>query len=236
MLHASMLLTLLAPGAGAGLWHAVAQSHPLVKGVMALLVLMFAICIYIIFYKGLYLRESARQTAHFLDAFWKTRAIDELYKQAAVLHQSPVAQMFVAGYAELGKLAEDGEQRVDAAGKLDNVERALRRAQTGAVTKLESMVPFLATTGSAAPFIGLFGTVVGILLAFQQMSATGKSTLAEVGGYVSEALMATAIALLAAVPAVMAYNFFVRKIRIQRAEMESFESDFLNIVKRHFIH
>jgi biopolymer transport protein TolQ len=98
------------------------------------------------------------------------------------------------------------------------------------------MTPFLATTGSAAPFIGLFGTVIGIMTAFQSISGKGNATLDTVGPHIAEALFATAIGLVAAVPAVMAYNYFVRRIRVLRSEMETFEQDYLNIIKRHFLH
>ena len=96
------------------------------------------------------------------------------------------------------------------------------------------MTPFLATTGSTAPFIGLFGTVVGILLAFQKIGATGQATIQTVGPDIAHALIATAAGLVAAIPAVMAYNYFNARIRILNSEMENFSSDFLNIVKRHF--
>ena len=98
------------------------------------------------------------------------------------------------------------------------------------------MVPFLATTGSAAPFIGLFGTVIGIMFAFVDISqASGAATLKVVGPHIAEALFATAIGLVAAIPAVMAYNFFMRRIRVLRSEMSTFEQDYLNIIKRHFL-
>jgi biopolymer transport protein TolQ len=98
-------------------------------------------------------------------------------------------------------------------------------------------VPFLATTGAAAPFIGLFGTVVGIMFAFVEISdaAAGAATLKVVGPHIAEALFATAIGLVAAIPAVMAFNFFMRRIRVLRSEMSTFEQDYLNIIKRHFL-
>ena len=145
--------------------------------------------------------------------------------------------MFVAGYTELAKLASDENLKDDREGNLANIERALRRAQTVETTKLESMVPFLATTGSAAPFIGLFGTVIGILFAFLEIAEARRraATLKIVGPHIAEALFATAIGLVAAIPAVMAYNYFMRRIRVLRSEMETFEQDYLNIIKRHFL-
>jgi biopolymer transport protein TolQ len=97
------------------------------------------------------------------------------------------------------------------------------------------MTPFLATTGSAAPFIGLFGTVWGIMNSFRAIGAMKSASVANVAPGIAEALIATAIGLIAAIPAVMAYNFFQRRINVLGAEMETFQKDFLNIVRRHFL-
>jgi biopolymer transport protein TolQ len=212
------------------------KAHWIVQGVMVLLVVMFMIGLYIIIYKTLYIRRAASESDSFHESFWRSRDIEQIYKQAQQLRNSPLSQMFVAGYTELAKLASDENLRGDREGNLANIERALRRAQTVETTKLESMVPFLATTGSAAPFIGLFGTVIGILLAFLEISdSEAAATLKVVGPHIAEALFATAIGLVAAIPAVMAYNYFMRRIRVLRSEMETFEHDYLNIIKRHFL-
>jgi biopolymer transport protein TolQ len=212
------------------------QAHWIVKVVMILLAVMFVVGLYIIIYKTMYLRRATAQSARFTQAFWQSRDIEQIYKQAQGLPHGPLSQMFLAGYTELAKLTNDAELRGDREGNLANIERALRKAQTTEQTRLESMTPFLATTGAAAPFIGLFGTVVGIMLAFQEIaSQEGQATLKSVGPRISEALFATAMGLVAAVPAVMAYNFFVRRIRVLRSEMETFEQDYLNIIKRHFL-
>jgi len=212
------------------------QAHWVVKGVMVLLAAMFVIGLYIIIYKTLYLRRATSESARFTESFWRSRDIEQIYKQAQALRNSPISQMFVAGYTELAKLASDDNLKDDREGNLANIERALRRAQLTETTKLEAMTPFLATTGSAAPFIGLFGTVVGIMFAFVEISAaSGAATLKVVGPHIAEALFATAIGLVAAIPAVMAYNFFTRRIRVLRSEMSTFEHDYLNIIKRHFL-
>ena len=212
------------------------HAHWIVKAVMILLTVMFVICVYIIIYKTMYLRRAWAESSKFTDSFWRSRDIEQIYKQAQALRNSPVSQMFVAGYTELAKLASDENLKGDREGNLANIDRALRRAQTVELTKLESMVSFLATTGSAGPFIGLFGTVIGILFAFVEISeASGAATLKVVGPHIAEALFATAIGLVAAIPAVIAYNYFMRKIRVLRSEMETFEQDYLNIIKRHFL-
>jgi biopolymer transport protein TolQ len=210
-----------------------AKAHPIVQAVMVLLAGMLAIGIYIMFYKSLYVRRAARETAQFNESFWRSRDIEQIYKHAQMLRWSPVSQMFLAGYTELAKLASDERLKNDQ-DKLDNIERALRKAQTVEATKLESMVPFLATTGSAAPFIGLFGTVIGIMITFNTMGHGAKLT--DIVPHIAEALFATAIGLVAAIPSVMAYNYFTRRIRVLKSEMDTFEQDYLNIIKRHFLH
>src|SRR5882757_8572967 len=142
------------------------QAHWIVKSVMVLLAVMFVVGLYVIIYKTLYLRRAANESGRFTDSFWRSRDIEQIYKQAQSLRNSPISQMFVAGYTELAKLASDEALKGDREGNLANIERALRRAQLVETNKLEAMVPFLATTGSSAPFIGLFGTVMGILFAF----------------------------------------------------------------------
>lgn len=218
------------------------QAHWIVKAVMVLLAVMFVVGLYIIIYKTLYVRRATTESTRFTDSFWRSRDIEQIYKQAQALRNSPISQMFVAGYTELAKLASDENLRGDREGNLGNIERALRRAQVVETTKLESMVPFLATTGSAAPFIGLFGTVMGILFAFLDIAPDpsgpprpAAASLTTVGPHIAEALFATAIGLVAAIPAVMAYNYFTRRIRVLRSEMDTFEQDYLNIIKRHFL-
>jgi biopolymer transport protein TolQ len=214
------------------------QAHWIVQAVMILLAIMFVVGLYIIIYKRLYIGRAAQESSRFIDAFWKSRDIEQIYKQAQALRNSPISQMFVAGYTELAKLHSDEQLKDDREGNLGNIERALRRAQLHETTKLESMVPFLATTGSAAPFIGLFGTVIGILFAFLDIADSKEASAASiktVGPHIAEALFATAIGLVAAIPAVMAFNYFMRRIKVLRSEMEIFHSDYLNIIKRHFL-
>ncbi len=201
---------------------------------MLLLALMSVFGWYIIGYKYFYLKKATKESQQFLDSFWRSRDIEQIYKHAQALRTSPVSAMFLAGYTELAKLSTDDRDR-DKESDLDNVHRSLRRAQTVETTKLESWVPFLATTGSAAPFIGLFGTVVGIMNSFTDIADQGSASLQTVAPGIAEALFATAIGLVAAIPAVMAYNYFQRGIRVQASEMQTFEQDYLNIIRRHFL-
>jgi biopolymer transport protein TolQ len=114
----------------------------------------------------------------------------------------------------------------------DNIKRALRRAIATEMTRMSQMVPFLATTGNTAPFIGLFGTVWGIMNSFHGIGLKGSANLAVVAPGISEALVATAAGLAAAIPAVIAFNFFMSKIRVVESELQSFSADFLNIIER----
>jgi biopolymer transport protein TolQ len=153
---------------------------------------------------------------------------------------SPLIALFNEGYAELKKLMEKGEEKEDSSvistelGGIDNIARALRRATTSEITRLERYLTFLATAGSTAPFIGLFGTVWGIMTAFKGIGETGSASLSVVAPGIAEALIATAIGLVAAIPAVMGYNHFQNRIKVLIAEMDNFPTEFLNIVHRTF--
>jgi biopolymer transport protein TolQ len=216
------------------LWALILQAHWVVKGVMAILAMMSIVGWYIIGYKSIHVRRANAESARFLESFWRTRDIEQIYKQAQGLRNSPISAMFLAGYSELAKLEADRRPERDKEADLENVQRALHRAQMAETLKLETMVPFLATTGSAGPFIGLFGTVWGIMNAFSSLNQNTASIQTVAPG-IAEALFATAIGLIAAIPAVMAYNYFQRRIRVQVSEMNTFEQDYLNIIRRHFL-
>jgi biopolymer transport protein TolQ len=205
------------------------------KLVMLLLVLFSITSWYIIGYKALYLHRASLESEKFLKIFYDTRQLNVAAEEAAKLPRSPISALFRAGYDELRKLRAAAEAGEDGGG-IENVERSLRRAMASEVTTLESMTPFLATVGSTAPFVGLFGTVYGIMHSFLQLAGSqDQSTIDRVGPGIAEALFATAIGLIAAIPAVMAYNFFLRKVRVLTSEMDSFSNDFLNIVRRHIL-
>ena len=244
----SPLLPHSAPLGAAGLdyFDIVLNSGPIGIGVLLLLVGASIASWAIIAIKYFHLRDAHRQTVRFLDFFWQSKRLEDVYAEAEKLSTSPISQLFRAGYVELTKVTSNSaaptkaDQSAPAPGKvadtagLVNIERALRRASVSELTYLESKVSFLATVGSAAPFVGLFGTVWGIMGAFQDIYLQGNANLATVAKPISEALIATAVGLFAAIPAVVAYNFFLSKIKVLEGEMESFSSDFLNIVKRHF--
>ncbi len=218
-----------------GTWTLIVEAEPVVKGVMALLAIMSVWCWYIIGYKYFYIRRAEKESNAFMDSFWRSRDIEQIYKHAQSLQRSPVSVMFLAGYTELAKLVNDPEASGKREADLENVKRALHKAQATEMTKLESMVPFLATTGSSAPFIGLFGTVWGIMTSFRAIAASGKAGIDTLAQPIGEALIATAVGLVAAIPAVMAYNYFTRRVRVVHSHMDTFEQDYLNIIRRHFL-
>jgi biopolymer transport protein TolQ len=207
--------------------------------VAVILTVALALALFVIFYKLVAISQAQSQSITFLDRFWESKRLDDIFRVAEGLKYSPLAAMFRAGYIELSKVKKGQVQNEsgtmhDKMDGLENIERALARAKVSETTKLENLLPFLATVGSAAPFVGLFGTVWGIMEAFTKIQAAGKADLASVAGPIGEALIATAASLAAAIPAVVAYNYFNRRVKVLGAEMQTFASDYLNIVKRHF--
>jgi len=213
------------------------HSGIVVSCALILLVVSSLVSWTIIFRKAIHLRRAAGQSAQFLETFWRSKRLDQIYTAAEGLPLSPVAQVFRAGYVELSKVtqaqpAQDASMH-EQLGGFENVERALGRAANAELTALESSIPFLGTTAAAAPFVGLFGTVWGIMGAFRDIYQVGNANLATVARPISEALIATAVGLFAAVPALVAYNAFNSRIRVLENEMRNFSADFLNIIKRH---
>lgn len=209
-----------------------------VKLVLILLGLFSVFSWGIILFKFFQIHRANSESERFMDFFWKSKRFDAIASQVDRFVNSPLTVLFNEGYGELKKLVENGEGKIDNSslstdlGGVENVSRALRRATNSEITRLEKYTTFLATTGSTSPFIGLFGTVWGIMTAFEGIGRTGSASLAVVAPGIAEALIATAIGLVAAIPAVMAYNHFQHKIRVLIKEMDSFSTEFLNIVQR----
>jgi biopolymer transport protein TolQ len=240
---ASSMTAGFAVGAGAGredLLTMVTGSGPVVQGVLYLLVFFSVASWGIILFKARQIRAARRASDRFIESFWETKNLTTVHASSQEMADSPVAQVFRAGYQELVRLtrakrqAEEAQLSTDLGG-IANVERAMRRAATQQLTNLERTLTFLATTASATPFIGLFGTVWGIMHAFLGLSTTQSSSIQAVAPGIAEALIATATGLFAAIPAVVAYNSFSRQIRVLSAEMDNFGFEFLNIAERHFL-
>lgn len=213
-----------------------------------LILLFFSITSWaIMIVKYRYIKRAVKESAYFTDFFWKSRNLSDAFVKAKHLHGSPVARIFRVGYSELKKLSQSGvtvtSQSQQSSGSeipslsakfagIDNLKRALRRAINTETTRMTHLVPFLATTGNTTPFIGLFGTVWGIMNSFHGIGLKGSASLAVVAPGISEALIATAAGLAVAIPAVIAFNYFMQKIRIIETELQSFSADFLNIIER----
>ena len=226
------------------IYQLVMQATTVVQGVLLLLVFMSVVTWGIVVAKWWQLRKAKSQTKMFFEVFDSTRNMSQISESSHVLTSSPVAGLFIAGYRELSQLLrtlaskreQSGFDQKDATDlDIDNVERALRRAKAEEVTRLESGTTFLATTASAAPFIGLFGTVWGIMHAFMGLSHATSTSIQAVAPGISEALIATAIGLAAAIPAAIAYNYFLQQVRVMGRDMDSFGAEFLNIARRSFL-
>ena len=215
------------------------HSGPVALFVLVLLLLFSVTSWAIIILKYLSLKRAAQASNEFTDVFWKLRRFDEVFEATHRYPNSPLAQIFIKGYQELMRLKKDDRAKESTehlgVSSVESVEHALRKISLAQMAQMESLVPFLATVGSTSPFIGLFGTVVGIMASFHEIGQQGSASLATVAPGIAEALLATAAGLLAAIPAVIAYNYFSVRIRSLGQEMDTFSSDFVNIIKRHFV-
>ncbi len=227
-----------ATGLNTSLVSIVANAHPVVIFTL-LLLLFFSVTTWtIIFVKFRQLRQAMRRTTEFVDAFWNSKSLSQIYRDLGEFAGSPVANVFQVAYSEMGRLSKvasglggSGSGELPITG-LDNLNRSLNQACRAEMRRLSRYLSFLATTGNTAPFVGLFGTVVGIMNAFHGIGAVGSASLATVAPGISEALVATAAGLAAAIPAVVAYNHFLSKIRGLEAEMNAFASELMNLVER----
>ena len=206
---------------------------------MVLLVLLYfsVVSWAIIFYKFRVIHRATRDSERFLEFFWSKKRFDAIAQGLKEYSGSPLTVLFREGFQEIMKgkrrpAGDDDETLTTELSGTESVARTLRRATTVETQRLEKFLTFLATTGSTAPFIGLFGTVWGIMDSFRGIGKTGSASLAVVAPGISEALVATAIGLVAAIPAVVAYNHFVNKVNVLTGEMDNFSQEFLNIVER----
>jgi len=196
----------------------------------------------IIIHKLRLYKKIKQETVTFKEAFARRGQLEQLYNLAKKLKNCPMAKVFLAGYIELAtqfritqselKVADDEELLLE---KLDSIGRALERATAQEVTKLERWLIFLGTTGSTTPFIGLFGTVWGVMRAFIGIGAKGSANIAVVAPGIAEALIVTAGGLFAAIPAVIGYNYFIYRVKIKATDMDNFSLDMLSLIDRIYI-
>jgi biopolymer transport protein TolQ len=225
--------------------HLVARSSPVTKAVLLVLILFSIASWAVILYKLWTFNRAQRQSASFLEVFRRSSKFSEVQAVCKTLADSPLVGIFQAGYAELnGQLRQPAAQAVAGAPtpaparpllkSLPALDRVLIRATTVEVNKLESKLTLLATTASITPYIGLFGTVWGIMAAFQGIGQTGSTNLGIVAPGIADALVATAAGLFAAIPAVYFYNHLASRVKLLASEMDDFSLEFLNISERNF--
>jgi biopolymer transport protein TolQ len=228
--------------AGLGVVDLVLGTGPVVAVVLWILVAFSVGSWGIILYKLVQISRARRESERFIAVFWESKNLQTIHTASVGHIRSPVAQVFRAGYQELIQLTRAKRQAVGAEGGfstdlggVENVLRAMKRQENVELTKLESGLAFLAATASTCPFIGLFGTVWGIMTAFLGLSAAHTSNIQAVAPGIAEALITTAIGLVAAIPAQLFYNYFTARVRVLATEMDNFTAEFLNIAERHFL-
>ncbi|MFY9549518.1 MAG: MotA/TolQ/ExbB proton channel family protein [Thermoanaerobaculia bacterium] len=221
------------------------DTGPVAKVVLGILLFFSFVSWVIIFAKFLRLRRVSRQSEKFVSFFRKSKRFSEVNTFAGELSDTPLTTLFKAGYAELDAQVKanraDENPATGGAGQsklliknISGIERALERAIGVEMSRLTRNMTFLATTAAATPFIGLFGTVWGIMQSFRAIGETGSTSIAAVAPGISEALINTAAGLAAAIPAMIFYNYFMGKVREQRAGMEDFSLEFINLAERNF--
>jgi biopolymer transport protein TolQ len=238
-----LLLPLLAqvqePAFSGGVAGLIAHSGPMARTVLAFLLVFSLLSWAIILYKGAALHRAHTQSDTFLEIFRKSSKFSEVNAVCSQLKASPLVGVFQAGYLEVNQQVRGGGTSPAAGARptvrsLDSLTRSLARAATVEVTRLERRLSFLATTATVTPFIGLFGTVWGIMDAFGDIGRMGSANLAVVAPGISEALITTAMGLFAAIPAAVFFNFFSSRVRVLSSMLDDFALEFLNIVERNF--
>ncbi len=225
---------------GPGLFDFFMQSGPMAKIILLILVLFSLFSWAVMIGKLVQLHRADQQTEKFLVAFHQSQRFSEVNAQAGKLHSSPLVGIFQAGYAEIdGQIKnaqepERGEKRAYRITSLTALQRTLARAAGVELQGLSRWTPFLATTASATPFIGLFGTVWGIMVAFRDIGLSGSTSIVAVAPGIAEALINTAAGLAAAIPALIGYNYFAQRTRRVKARMEDFVHEFMNLAERNF--
>ncbi len=215
------------------IWTVVAEATLVVQLVMLILAMASITSWVMIFQRAFYLRRVEREIAAFEDEFWSGRDLRELYTELSAEEEGGVTGIegvFLAGFREYSRMSERGVSDPDAV--MQGVQRAMRVALQREEEQLERNLPFLATVGSTSPYIGLFGTVWGIMNSFRSLAAVGQATLATVAPGISEALIATAIGLFAAIPAVIAYNRFAARVEVLMNRYTGFAEELSSILHR----
>ncbi len=236
---AAILLQMSSPTAaaeGKSVLHLVFSSDPVVKATLLILIIFSIVSWAIIFFKYIQVKKARNSSEKFLKFFDESGSLEELLTKPAPRDGNPLYQIFSSGIADIirAKQVKTREPNSRPQVILEHIKKNIWKAERAEMQKLEQLTPFLATTASASPFIGLFGTVWGILTAFWAIGQQKSSSLAVVGPYIAEALIATAVGLAAAIPAVIAYNYFVNKIKGLAKELNDFSIDLEHRIEKEF--
>jgi biopolymer transport protein TolQ len=213
--------------------HLISNASLLVQLVMGLLLAVSLLSWWYIFIKLFAIRKETSLTEEFEEEFWHNQNLNELFKYSnggAWHDQGALERIFVAGFVEYVKLKK--QQGMETRAVMDGTRRAMRATYQREMDRLESHLAFLASVGSVSPYVGLFGTVWGIMNAFRGLANVGQATLAHVAPGIAEALVATAMGLFAAIPAVVAYNRYAHEVNRLSSRFESFTEEFSNVLQR----
>ncbi len=224
----------------AGLWQMVAEAGPIVKLVLLTLLVFSIISWAIIIYKMLLLRKVEKEGALFYDLFWDKSQFSVIADLTGSYANSPLTALFNSAYKELKTIMSEAASAGKGAGAitaadLERIKRILVKEGAVEMAQLEHAVPFLATTGNTAPFIGLFGTVWGIMNSFRSIGTKGSANLAVVAPGISEALIATAVGLVVAIPAVIGYNHLISRTGHIARDIDNYSSDLINVSEKQLI-
>ncbi|UCF39462.1 MAG: protein TolQ [Acidobacteriota bacterium] len=237
------MIGVLAQGSFGSFWSLILQSGPVAQAVLLILLFFSVFSWAIIFKKYRIYKEVEQQSVEFHEEFQRRSSLSEIYRECESFPLSPLAGIFKSGYQELTHRVQTAKAKSESSGQvqrqavfdsINGLQRTLKKAAMSEMLEMERSLNWLATTGSVTPFIGLFGTVVGIINAFQGLGEGGTTTIQAVAPGISEALVATAAGLFAAIPAVIGYNHFVNRLRQFGAEMDDFSAEFLNLIERSF--
>lgn len=222
-------------------WTLIAGSGPVAQVVYVILLFFSVLSWAIILRKARSYKQVSHQSHAFHEYFRRSTSLSDIYRNCRNYPLSPLAGIFKSGYEELNHQIEALQGNSPAAAReppvlknVNGLQRSLQKAATAEMTTLESSLNWLATTGAVTPFIGLFGTVVGIINAFQGLGEGSATTIQAVAPGISEALVATAAGLFAAIPAVISYNHFLSRLKVFGSEMDDFVAQFLNLIERNF--
>ena len=230
-----MVFAIAAQGQGVNVWEAVLHSSAMAKGVLVLLAFFSMVSWVIIVQKGLLFSRSRKASDRFRGAFRRSTDWRELKQGSGFFTLSPLVGLFTAGYTEVTyQLRQSPAGTRAQIRSMEAVERSLQRASVVETGRMERYLGILATIAAVSPFVGLFGTVWGIIDAFRSIGATGNASLVTVGPGIADALVATAVGLMAAVPALMAYNFFQGQLKQWQTELDDFALEFISLSERNF--